>query len=507
MLMLHIRVLFAAALFVFSSAAAHAETYDPAPNITAAQILDRARTARGTLLPGAYTRVDRDRVGGIETITTEYMNGDDWLGTYHSGSFTSMSGSYHGQNWNQNDNGIVTLRTNFRSKVDPNDLAWQHPDDPQYRVRVLGFTQAAPREYVVEANPPGGIDEYRYYDALTFLTDRIVRFDTDRYRHVAEYSDYRHVFGRTLAFKEHDYDGRPQNDDVSEIVSFDKTSAPVSLEIPASRSLLALNGSAPVTLPARFSADGIVVRASVNGRGLDFMLDSGASGLFIDPAIVHDLGLTPYGRQSETVGGGDVDIGRVRIPLMSIGSLQMHDVVFNTTPHNDQTANGRIIGLMGFDLLASAITEIDFKAQTVTVYPRAAFDPQKLGLIAVPLQIDDGIPRVQSSMEHVPGAFLIDTGAFAMLAYKNYVDKLPFAPIDDNDFALGTVGGEMSAQIRTVTDFIFGGVLFRSAQIVVPSRSTFDIPDYDAIIGRNALSVFQLYFDYANHILYVKRNT
>ncbi len=504
--MLHKRVLLAAALFLFPNAIVRADNYDPAPNLTPQQVLAKARAALGSLLPGAYTRVYVDHASGIDTTTTEYMSGDDWVQVDKSGAFTSTTGYYHHQGWDQNDNGIVILRSNFRSKIDPNTLAWQHPDDPQYRVRVLGITQTSPRQYVLEANPPGGFDEYRYYDALTFLPSRTVGFESDRYRHVTEYTGYRRVFGENLAFAVHYSDGRPQNDDDSHITSFTRTSTPVSLAIPQSRPLFNVRGNVPVTLPARFTDSGIIVRAQVQGRGLDFLLDSGASGLFIDPGVAHDLGLIPYGRQSQTVGGGDVDIGRIRIPQMSIGSLQVQNVVFTTTPQNDQTEDGRIIGLLGFDLLASAITEIDFKARTVTVYPRTAFDPQKLGLIAVSMQTDDGIPRVESSIEHVPGAFLIDTGAFGMLAYKNYVDKLAFAPIVSNDYRIGTVGGEMYTRVRNVNDFIFGGILFRTAQIFEPSQSTFDIADYDGIIGRNALSAFQIFFDYQQHVLYVKPN-
>jgi len=248
------------------------------------------------------------------------------------------------------------------------------------------------------------------------------------------------------------------------------------------------------------------LRVTVNGRGLDFLLDSGASGLFVDPGVAHELGLTPYGRASATIGGGDVDMGRVRIPQLQIGALQMQNVVFTTSPQDEQVEGSRIIGLMGFDLLASAITEVDFKAQTVTVYPRSQFDPAKLGLVSMPLQLDDGVPRVAASMEHVNGAFLIDTGAFSMLAYKNYVDKLPFAPIESNDYRIGTVGGAMNAQVRSVTDFAFAGILFRTATVVVPVESTFDISDYDAIIGRDALSAYQLYFDYADRMLYAKPN-
>jgi predicted aspartyl protease len=499
------RVLPVAALVLIIAAPAAAESYDPAA-LTPAQLLQHARQARGSLAAGAYVRVEHIHAGGVDRTETTYFDGDDYRTVIEGGGFTTESGSYKNQDWDRDENGIVTLDSDFRSAVDPNVLALEHPEDPKYNVRVLGLTQSEPHEYVLEANPPGGSDQFRYYDAKTYLLDRIVTYAKDRYRHVTDYSDYRERYGAHVAFAIHSYDGRPQNDDLTQIVSFEKPQTPVSVAIPQSKPLFSIDGTAPVSLPVRFTTGGIVLRVNVGTRGLDFLLDSGAAGLFIDPGVAHQLGLTPYGRTSETIGGGDVDMGRVRIPQLAIGPLQLHDVVYTTTPHDVDVDGSRVIGLMGFDLLASAVTEIDFKKQTVTVYPRSSFDPQAMGLRAVPLQLDDGIPRVQASIEHVPGAFLVDTGAFSMLAYHPYVDKLPSTPIESTDFRIGTVGGAMDATLRDITDFIFGGIDFKSGQVVVPSASTFDITDYDGIIGRNALSVYQLYFDYADRTLWLKSN-
>jgi hypothetical protein len=69
-----------------------------------------------------------------------------------------------------------------------------------------------------------------------------------------------------------------------------------------------------------------------------------------------------------------------------------------------------------------------------------------------------------------------------------------------------TVGGEMSTSVVTVTDLIFGGVKYRSAKAVEPEQSTFDITDYDGLIGRDVLHNYQSYFDYADGALFVKPN-
>ncbi len=498
-----------AALVVLCPTAAFAQAYDPTP-MTAVALLAKAHDARGARAPGSYMETWADHDGGVDYTETTLASGDDFRTTITGAGFSRAYGVYHGQHWNSDENGVVTLRTEFREQSDPNVLAIRHADDPKYRVTVLGLTQSQPQEYVLDVNPPDGIDEHLYYDAHTFLLDRVVRFERDRYQHVTEYVGYHDEFGVQVAQRIFSHDGRPQNDDLETLVSYERGGDTADLAIPDSKPLFTLDGNAPIVLPATFSASGIVIRAQINGRGYDFLLDSGASGLTIDPGVAHELGLAPVGRASATIGGGDVDIGNVRIPQMSIGSLQLHDVAFDTVPFDQTTdKDARLVGLMGFDFLASAIVEIDIKAKTLTLYPRSYFIKNMAnapGLHPMQLQLDDGIPRVSASVEGVPGNFLVDTGAFTMLAYRDFVARLPSAPRDTKTTSIETVGGEMPAMVLHLSDFSFGGILFRAAEFIEPLGSTFDITDYDGIIGRNVLSVYQVYFDYTDRILFLKQN-
>jgi predicted aspartyl protease len=277
------------------------------------------------------------------------------------------------------------------------------------------------------------------------------------------------------------------------------------VSIPPGRQLFSYAGTQPLTLPAKFTQDGIIVRATVNGRGLDFVLDSGASGLFIDPVVARELGLTPYGRTADTIGGGDVEMGRVRIPEMSIGGLDMHDVVFTTSGFEEQASDDtRAVGLIGFDFLASGIFAIDFKRQTLQLYSRDDFDPKSLGLSGLPLQLDDGVPRADAWIEGIHGHFLVDTGAFQMLIYHDFAGKLPSTIAVTHRSEVETVGGAMETSIVNVQNLIFGGVKYEMAQAIEPNSSTFDILDYDGLIGRDVLQNYQSYFDYADGMLFVK---
>lgn len=487
-------------LMVCLNAASAADQYLPA-NLSAPEIVARSRTARGTLAPGRYVIVDRIRGGGIERMRTTRIDGPNSIAVVTSEAYTTASGVFNGQGWNQDENGLVLLRSDFRRYVDPNNQALAHPENPVYRVSVLGLTRTQPQEYVIEMNPPGGSDQYRYYDAKTFLVDRFVTFDADLHQHVTEFSDYRPVFQSTRPFRIHNYDGRPQNDTVTETISFQPALAnSVPVVMPASRPLYTVEQ--PTLIPATFGRNGIVVRVSINGRGLDFLLDTGAGGLVIDPGVAHQLGLTTYGRSNQTIGG-DVDISRTRIPQIDVGPLHLHDVAFSVVPMSAYVDGVRIVGILGCDFIASAVMGVDFQKSTLTLYP-ASFDPHALGMFSLPLQMDDGVPRVQASFEGVPGFFLVDTGAVGTIAYDTYVKKLKSAAPLADEVSLVAIGGGVPAQLKLLTDLEFGGIHFGDAAVFVPTSSTFNLSDYDGILGRDVLSQYQLFFDYAKRQLYIK---
>ena len=488
--------------FISAASFAGAETYDPT-TLTASAIFAKAGAAYGTLEPAAYVETTLTHTPSVDDTTVTVMQGDDYRTTVTGGGFTDSYGYYQKQSWTQDYNGVTTLRNNFRTKVDPNDLALQHPDDPKYNVHVLGITQTGPRQYVVELNPPGGYDEFRYYDVKTSLLTATVAYTRDRHRHVTDYTDYRNTFGEAVPFRIHSYDGRPENDTVTTVASYLRADGTADVSIPPGRALYTYTGAQPLKLPARFTPEGIIVRAVVNGRGLDFLLDSGADGLVIDPGVAHQLGFAPYGRTSATIGGGDVDFGELRIPVMSIGNLDMHDVVFDATGFEQDAGDAKAVGLIGFDFFANGIIAIDFKHQTVELYSRDAFDPKAMGLSGLPLQLDDGVPRTDVWVEGVHGHFLVDTGSFAMLLYRDYVHKLPSAVVTAQSQIL-TVGGTMPVSVVNISDLIFGGVKYRTAQAMEPNISTFDIADYDGVLGRDVLAGYQNYFDYGDGMLFVK---
>jgi hypothetical protein len=197
-------------------------------------------------------------------------------------------------------------------------------------------------------------------------------------------------------------------------------------------------------------------------------------------------------------------MGQVRIPHIDFGSLSMNDVVFTTLPFDRDVDGEHVVGLVGFDFLASGIFGIDFKSKTLTLYSRDHFDPKAMGLLGVALQLDDGVPRTAISIEGVHGHFMVDTGAFEMLGFKPFIDRLPDAVLMTSQSAIVGVGGRVSSSVVNVTNVIFAGVKYNAGTLIEPNTSTFSVPDYDGLIGRDMLYNYRAYFDYGDGALFLK---
>lgn len=477
-------------------------TYVPV-TLTATQILQRARMAAGKRDPGAYKIVETSHGGGMDATTTTLVAGRNDVSTEVRGPFTGSWGSYNGQDWSQDANGIVTLETGYHVAENPDDRALAHPEDPANRVTVLGLTRDANPAYAIDVNPPGGDHQIRYYDEATFHLQRVERWGSDRLRHVATYGDYRTAFGSTRSYRTHYSDGRADNDFDDTIVSIEKLSTTPDLQIPQSRSLFTFSSLDPVVLPTEFDHARIFVRLTINGRGLDFLLDSGAAGIFIDPGAAHQLGLPTYGKRSETMGG-NLDISQTIVPLVTIGSIQLKNAVFDIAPvGGEEGAGTRAVGLIGYDFLASATIGVDFKNETVTAYPPGVIPTHEV-VSKLPAQLDDGVPRVPATLDGVPGHFLLDLGAFRSVLYPAYMRKLPHARNVMQNVGASFVGGSETMSQYVVQNIVFAGVKFGSGTFMVPQNSLANLSEYDGIIGRDVLASYVLYFDYAHQVIYAR---
>ena len=453
------------------------------------------------------------RDGGLEGIEREVWSGDDYRVDETIGPFISAEGRYQGQRWETNENGYTLLKRGIHQRAEANVRALEKTD-PGDDVKLLGRLRAPADVYVVRIAPADGREERRFYDASSL---RLVRRETaylDRLV-VATYDDYHETKGGPMPYRSTVSDGHPENDAVRTVtdLKIDAPVAPAEVAIPGSRRLPVTlpAGVASVRLPARIDSWGhVIVRLTVQGRGLDFQLDSGAAGIVLNRDVARELGIKAYGRWSSTVAGTFTS-SRAIIPKLSIGAVVMDDVVVETLPfafENDYST--RIVGLLGYDFIAGCVVKIDYEHGTVDALPGETFEPPAKG-ISLDAIMDDQVPLIWSKFNDAVGEhFILDTGADDIVVFSGFAKKYP-AAVDDhspkkilsrlfNLVQANGVGGKLNLRPVLIANMQVGNVRYADSLAFVMSgdQPAFEGEDLDGLIGASALRMFDVYLDYAN---------
>lgn len=494
------------ALFFVARADAQ-NAYAPA-SISLAQLFERNAHSQGTFETGVYHSVSRSvSARGDVWISETFRSGRDYRTTVTEGGYRWASGSYQGRKWHADANGMVMPSANFPAQADPFLAALRRSADPSSGVELLGITAGATAAYVVDVRPRKGLTERRYYDAQTYLLNRIEVTDYSGHKRVWEYGDYRPVLGRMLAHRiDYKADGTSVTIETTVLTYERITSEPLDLSVPASRPLFDLGNRDSVIIPAQFTESGIIVQTFIGGRGLDFLLDSGSSELLIDATIAGELGMTSTGALRASLGG-DFVVANARAPEFSVAGLTATNVAFWTAAFEEQLPGQRIVGLLGTDFIASGALEVNFQKKSLTLFRSLPPGLAAEGWSMLPLRLDYSVPLVKAAYSGLPGYFVADLGAVYSVLYPHYFSQfaqhIPAGTPDQGELA-GIAGKPFGIKHITMRRLVLGDWVFGDAQVVVPSAEDAQSLDFDGLIGRDTLGSFNLIFDYNDAQLWFK---
>ena len=503
------RVALGAGLFAFALASPHRAAADQyaATTLTAPAIFALNRHATGAPEPGTYHIVTQTVSQSGERWTTEtYRSGRNFRTTQRQGSFVSSYGSYDGQPWSQDANGWITHTSNYYEEADPFVASLRNAASGSSQVRVLGLTSARTRQLVVEVTPEDGLAERRFYDAQTHFLDRIEMVDFDGHKQVWNYSNYAGAYGLTLAHLiEYERDGTSVTQRTT-LLSYEHTNAAPSFAPPDSRQLFDLGGRDSVTVPAKFTDDGIIVPVTIGTRSLDFLLDSGSSDLLVDPGIAGELGMHSSGAEQYSFAG-DFTLANALARSVSVGGLTAANVTFSTARFEEQLTDSRVVGLLGADFFASGVVEISFEKKRLTMLRALPSGLAAAGWSPVPIRLDSEVPMVKAIFSGQSGHFIADLGAAYTTLFPHFFARYPgLIPKDVRDEEeLQTIGGKpFGITHLTMKTLVLGDWAFANVQVVVPSAAYAQQRDFDGLIGREVLSSFDWIFDYADAQLWFK---
>lgn len=478
------------------------DRYDPT-SITVHELLSKSRAASGKLLRGGYHIVASETGDGTSGTIDALENGDDYITVVRDGPFTYSYGSSGGTEWSANENGVVTTSPGDDT-VAPNPyavfmqtLAEKDNED----ARVLGITKTEPLAIVLDFKPRGGLEERRFYDAKTYLLRRV---ETDDYRGTSwtRYDDYRLTFGRMIPFHSTSGDSHNRVPDDIKTVTFEASKTVSSaFAIPKSRPVFDLGAAQQRTIPADFTEDGIVVRVTIAGQGLDFLVDSGASNTVIDSGVAGRLGLKLHGVY-RGVFGGEYTESETRVADFALGDIHARNFALSALPLDLEVTNTkRVVGLLGSDFFMSGRIHVSFKDSTLTMESPAMAVPSTW--MKIPVDVLDGVPMTKAAFNGVDGHFILDLGAFETILYPHYFAK--FKPKSRGDVMgqVEVIGGVSDYHEFVFGRFDFGTSAYSGQKVLVPDGHSIEDISYDGLIGRSFLSNFDADFDYPDRFVYL----
>jgi hypothetical protein len=446
-------------------------------------------------------RLVQDKMTG--TLTVRRIAHDVRMTTL-LGPLSSEQGVHAGTYWQMNRNGLTFTYAGFHETRDAaSDRAWANAADTQ-DVRLIGESVAL-NAYVVEIAPPAGRLEWYFIDKRT---GNLLRSESveKRRRYVTTYDDYR------------TFDGVAEPSRIRVVDSFgnereqallsrtlDLAPDPKELEIPPSRrTVVEFPALTPlVRLPVRVVNGLLVVHVSIGTHAYDFLLDSGAAGVVIDPSVVEENKLEHYGTHVGATVGTFAETTSI-VPSLHLGTLRMRSLVTRvaTIPFriDDRT---RISGLIGFDFFEDAAVHVDLEHGVVEAMAPGTFHPPP-DAAGVLLALDDKTADVRAKAGTGFCRVVIDTGANRSVFTTAFAARADFLADTGGISRFRGIGGTATAESAHIKQFELGGQSVADPVVDV-SSADLGAEDVDGTVGTDILRSYDLYFDYHAGILYTRR--
>ena len=462
---------------------------------------DRERSRLATIIE--EWRLSQDKMSGTYRV---YRLGRDERDITLLGPFQSEAGIHNGTRWQQTRNGMTYTYSGIHEGRDAlSERAWL--SDAETRdVRLIGESLPL-NAFVIELDPAGGRHEWLFIDKHAGTLVRREFVEKQR-RYTVLFDDYRTFDGIAEPSRVRVTDSYGNERDLSLMSrTLDLTPEPHDVDIATNRRTLVEfpTNVTNVHLPMRVLNGLCVVKVHIGAKDYDFLLDSGAAGIVIDPAIADDAHLETFGSRVGATIGTFSETSAV-VPQINVGPLRMRAVVARVVAipfHLDERT--RIAGLLGFDFFLDTIVHFDLDHGIASAIAQSAFRPPA-DAATIPLALDDRTPVVRARADTSTGRVVLDTGANRSLFTPAFASRADVAI----DPAAATaqfrgMGGTGTAATVHLKSFDIAALAVLDPVVDV-SNANLGAEDIDATAGTDLLHAYDLFFDYRSAALYVRRS-
>lgn len=274
-------------------------------------------------------------------------------------------------------------------------------------------------------------------------------------------------------------------------------------------------GRQSVEVPFELANGHMYVQVRIDGKGPFRMLfDTGAINVIV-PEAAQSLGLKPEGALPATgTGEAKEDVGLVRVSSLEIGGIKLNDPLFAVVGLRNyarRIEGVEMDGLVGYEILKRFPARIDYEARRVTFYQPESFRYSGTGA-RLPFRFKNHVPQVDGSIDGIPGAFDLDTGARTSLTLAgpfwktNQLD----AKYDAKRQVIAGVGlgGPSRALLARAKLLKLGDAEVRSPVTMLSTATAGAFADegYAGNVGYGVLRRFTLVFDYPREQVFLEPN-
>jgi predicted aspartyl protease len=398
-------------------------------------------------------------------------------------------------------------------------------------VTVKDNEKLGERETTVLEAPGAGNPRRWYFDNKSGLLLRSeTRSSSGKTLDSVDYDDYRKVDGLEEPFSIRivDRDGTDFNIKLSEVehnrliddVSFDKPENKLrdkgAANLPKAKPEVRLTSGNSTTVPYLRDDNGnelLKVRVN-NSPELNFTVDTGSDVFAIlSSAQANNLGLTPRDKYKVGIAAnvGEIEAATIPSANLTMPGIEALNQRIEVIMSDDATANeSKIDGVLGLEFLKKFIVEIDYEAQTLSLFAPEKYRYSGTGEV-IPIKMKDGAPMVRLKMMTMGGKsiedyFEVDNGMGATLAFRTPAVRrygllaemqTIQAPIDIE------AGGEYKRRLGRLKSLQLGHFIIENPTVSLSEN----VEGEGGIIGEEILRRFKVIFDFSHNRMILAPNS
>ncbi len=262
----------------------------------------------------------------------------------------------------------------------------------------------------------------------------------------------------------------------------------------------------------------VILQAKLNNfpDTLNFILDTGSSGISLDSTTADYLKLKPI--PTEKTIRGIAGIHKVpflynqqlHFPGLTIDSLNIHvnDYAILTSVYGE-----RIDGIIGYSVLSRYVLKIDYDSLKLQFFSRGTFRYPRGGYLLKPSlnTLPSNGARVRDAIT-INTRFLMDIGAGVCVMFSR--DFMQDSSLLSRKRKLLTkegegVGGKIDMYISVIKEIKLGPYKFRSVPIYIfdDDFNVTTYPNLAGLIGNDLLRRFNVILNYDKHEIYITPNS